>query len=356
MLHRRKRKTGAITDTIEAGGSDSFLDIVSNIVGILIILVMIAGVRAQNSDSFNTAESSLAADEPIRKQIEEKQQVYKAAGTEVLTLQREVLSAKEETERLSIHLQEQTKQHRELFDLMTTLRAEIELQAEGQDKGIKEQVEYKRQLQELDAALEQIGKTKEWLQANRPKATVIENVPTPISKTVSENDKEVHFRLLNGKVSHVPFPELMEKMRSEVIQNQNRYKKEKSTEGRVGPVGDYYLDFLIACYDAPMKDSYGVGVGKYIELEYAELMPVNESVGKPLSEALASAQSELLQRLRSYRQDIYTVTVWVYPDSYEEYREFKKFLYNQGYRVAGRPLEFGSPISGSPRGTRSAAQ
>ena len=40
MIRRRESR-------IEAGGQDSFLDIVTNIVGILIILVMVIGARVQ---------------------------------------------------------------------------------------------------------------------------------------------------------------------------------------------------------------------------------------------------------------------------------------------------------------------
>ncbi|MDR0870214.1 MAG: hypothetical protein LBN39_05410 [Planctomycetaceae bacterium] len=353
MYYRKKHKA----DANEMVGTDSFLDVISNMVGILIILVMIAGVRAQQSGSViaENTEPQVAEGQALT-EIEAKQQEFQAAQNEALNVQFDALMLQNETEQLEEQTQMQSAHHAELFGLMTTLRAEIELQAENKDKGIKEQIEFQRQLQEIDVKLAQISKTKEWLTMNRPKATVIENIPTPISKTVGEKDKEVHFRLLNGKIVYVPFPELMEKMKNDVVLNQNKYKKEKSTEGRAGPVDNFYLDFLIVCYDAPMRDSYGVGVGKYIELEYAELMPVSENAGEPLRQALANPQSELLRRLKNYRQDIYTVTVWVYPDSYEEYGEFKKVLYAQGYKVAGRPMEFGHPISGSPRGSRSAAQ
>ena len=44
----RKRTS---TDPTEAMGTDSFLDIVANLVGILIILVMVIGVRAKTPGS-----------------------------------------------------------------------------------------------------------------------------------------------------------------------------------------------------------------------------------------------------------------------------------------------------------------
>jgi len=51
-----------------------------------------------------------------------------------------------------------------------------------------------------------------------------------------------------------------------------------------------------------------------------------------------------------------TITLWVYPDSFELYRSLQKHAHSLGYQVAGRPLPFGVPIAGSPAGTRSAGQ
>jgi hypothetical protein len=51
-----------------------------------------------------------------------------------------------------------------------------------------------------------------------------------------------------------------------------------------------------------------------------------------------------------------TLTFWVYPDSFELYRELEELAHDAGFQVAARPLPFGVPIAGSPNGTRSAAQ
>jgi hypothetical protein len=48
--------------------------------------------------------------------------------------------------------------------------------------------------------------------------------------------------------------------------------------------------------------------------------------------------------------------MWVYPDSFELYRQLKEELHNMGYATAGRPLPEGVLIGGSSQGTRSSAQ
>ena len=51
-----------------------------------------------------------------------------------------------------------------------------------------------------------------------------------------------------------------------------------------------------------------------------------------------------------------TISVWVYPDSYDEFMTLKKELHRQGFQIASWPLEHGRPISGGPRGFKTSAQ
>ena len=51
-----------------------------------------------------------------------------------------------------------------------------------------------------------------------------------------------------------------------------------------------------------------------------------------------------------------TITLWVYPDSFDLYRQLKEELHNLGFATAGRPLPEGVLIGGSSDGTRSSAQ
>jgi hypothetical protein len=352
---RHNKKMG---ESLEIGGQDSFLDLVSNVVGILLILLMVAGIRAQNSppETGTIQPPAPVMDSQILDNIQTNYEAFQEKELTALELRDDVNSIHEQMEILDEHIQMQAIQHARLFDTMTSVRAAIDTVAEEKDQETKEKIEYQRQILEIETKLGQIGRTKQWIQTNRPQATVIENIPTPISKSVGEKDREVHFRLLGGKIAYVPFLELFEKMKLEIAQNQNQYFKQKTSEHKIGPLDNFYLEYLLAVYDVPMQDAYGAGVGKSLQLEYAEMVPVTEPLGEPLKSALMLPDSELKRRLKMYRQDIYTVTVWVYPDSFEEFIELKKQLYAQGYRVAARPLEFGTPISGSPRGSKSAAQ
>lgn len=352
---RHNKKMG---ESLEIGGQDSFLDLVSNVVGILLILLMVAGIRAQNSppETETINPSTPMIDHKILSDIQTNYETFQEKEFTASKLRDDVNSIHEQMEILDEHIQIQALQHAQLFDMMTSARAAIDTVAEEKDQETKEKIEYQRQIQEIETKLGQIDRTKQWLHANRPQSTVIENIPTPISKSVDDKDREAHFRLLGGKIAYVPFLELFEKMKLEIAQNQNQYFKQKMSENKIGPFDNFYLEYMLVVYDIPMQDAYGTGIGKSLQLEYAEMVPVREPLGEPLKNALTLSDSELKRRLKMYRQDIYTITVWVYPDSFEEFIELKKFLYALGYRVAARPLDFGMPISGSPHGSKSAAQ
>ncbi|MCL2711161.1 MAG: hypothetical protein FWE95_09805 [Planctomycetaceae bacterium] len=333
MLRKRK------TTEIELGGQDSFLDLVSNIVGILLILVMVAGVRAQYS-SANVPDPLMLADLETKfeeMQLKEERAIKLQDNVEDLLLQSEIVAEQ---------LQRQSLEYSALFDFMIAAQVEMKLAAEEKDQTFKEKIEFQRQLLETNARLEQLDRERSYYQQIRPQATVMDNIPTPMSKTVGE-DKEIHVRLLGGKIVYVPLMELILQMRREVSEDLNRYARQQTSVARVGPIDCFEMECLLVSYQIPVSGT---------RLQYAEVKPQFEPMGQPLREALASPQSEFRRKLSMFRRDIYTVTVWVYPDSFEEYQKLKRFLHELGYQVAARPMGMGESISVSPYGRRSTTQ
>lgn len=343
------------------GGQDSFLDIISNIVGILIILVMIAGVRAQNapvaisSVEENQEENEIEyADDTRLETLKNQYETSQEKINEALRLRDSIEATAEQMEELAQQTELRQFEQAKLFNAMVELRAELNIRAESKDQATRERLELQRQIQEIDAQLVEMERTRTWMASNRPKATVMENIPTPISKTVE--DKEAHFRLLNGRIAYVPIRELMDKLNGEVALNQNKFLRQPTSSGIIGAIDNFNLEYLLVSHDALIRDAYGTGIGKRLEIDHVNFVPVRDTVGQAIDEALTSQDSDFMKRLRGYRQDIYTITFWVYPDSFEHFRTVKQFLYERGYQVAARPLEFGKPISGSPRGSKSASQ
>ncbi|MDR2762437.1 MAG: hypothetical protein LBB88_07555 [Planctomycetaceae bacterium] len=381
MLRRRK-KNGGVSDMME--GQDSFLDIVSNIVGILIILVMIAGVRAQHTDvnpivpitdelagtsstmsnksndklndetNAKSTETTKYADEKQIHTLEEKLDEYKRKEQNAQNIRQTMTDIQITSEQIVEQIQLQENERNKLLDLIVDLRTEIEIHAEEKGEETKNQIELQRQINEINAKLEQIERTKQWIESERPQAIKLENKPTPISKTVEES--EAHFRIKNGKIVYVPIVELNESFKQEFTSSRKKFNNlfaNKTTTGRVGPISDFVMDYLVVRYGA---SSGGGEIGQRLVLDSAVYTTKKENAGTHYKDAITQPNSDFLRLVQLLRQDIYTITFWVYPDSFEAYSEVKQFLHSKGYKVAARPLNPNDEIRASSRGTKSSAQ
>jgi hypothetical protein len=96
-------------------------------------------------------------------------------------------------------------------------------------------------------------------------------------------------------------------------------------------------------------------VREVIELDRFVMVPVGSAQGETVAEAL-SPTSTFQSRLSGWSPRDTIVTVWTYPDSFADFRHLKGKLYEQGFLTAARPIPENQLISGSPHGTRSAAQ
>ena len=188
-----RRRTTSQND--ESPDHDSFLDIVANIVGILVILVVVVTASAKQLPSL-----SITADQEQLDAVAAARQEAKSKESEVYQLDNAIK-----------HLDHELKARRAERDLMATWIAakedEIAEQRESLDGNQQVEFDLQNQLTTEQAQLERI---RESLSAalEAPKNVVkLENYPTPIGKTVY--GKEIHFRLLKNRVTYVPIDELV---------------------------------------------------------------------------------------------------------------------------------------------------
>jgi len=336
-----RRRKGAGISEMEAG-QDSFLDIVSNIVGVLIILVMIAGARTRELPARTNTNSGDNFAPQLQQSFEifaEKSQTFRSAQAEVANIGLEI-------EHFHGLTAARTQERTELTALLGILQAEYDLATEHLSHSEKQSLELKRRIQEIDAKLAELDRTRQWIEQNRPQATVLENLPTPHSKTVEKN--EAHFRIKGGKILHVPLMALFERVGPEVRNRLNANIKPGELTGTVGPIDNFTMPYRVIIQAIPPG-------GIRADFAGSELIPQNDQLGETIQEALAP-NSEFQRRLMGYRQDIYTITFWVYPDSFNTYQVMKKHLFGRGYQTAARPLNWNDPIAASPEGTKSQAQ
>jgi hypothetical protein len=326
-------------------GQDSFLDIVANIVGILIILVMVAGLRVRDA----TVEAAMAGDDlhGDAAALEEEQStagmlrsdVLKAAA-QVQQLTRERIVRQAERDRLATAAAAWEQKIRAYRD---------ELDAESQRA-----YDLRLELAKAKAQLENTRQETAAAEAAKAPTVVVESYPTPLSKSVE--GREAHFQLRGGRVAFIPLEELLREFKDDARQKASKLLRQPEMTETVGPNGGFRLQYTLVRRDITSDTAMAAGrAGAYATLERWTLIPASGQLGEPVDAALGPG-SRFREVLAQHDPQRTTVTIWTYPDSFEEFRRLKKELYQLGYAAAARPLPFDVPIGGSPQGTKSAAE
>ncbi len=337
MPRRSSQSDGAV-------GHDSFLDVVANIVGILIVLVIVAGLRAQNApvqaadsqDALKPMAAALQRDDATQRQLYDD--VMQIAG-QMENVQRETVLRQIERNRLATIVAALQRQ-------LQTRRAELS----GDDK---EEFDLKRSLADARRQLDQLDEQARQASAATPDATVVESYPTPLGKVVDDN--EVHFQLLGGRIVLIPLDQLVERFRLDARRQLYKLLDTPELTETIGPIDGFRMRYTLQRYDDHIDARTGRGGGTYARLIRWTLIPQSNQLGETTDDALAggSAFRDALAHLHPGRT---TITIWTYPESFNDFRRIKKELYRLGFATAGRPLPDGIPISGSPDGSKSSAE
>ncbi len=331
-------------EPIEAGGQDSFVDVVTNLVGILIVLVLLVGVRvqpvgkaAQRAEAAQRAATGAATGDDAA-----------LAHLQVMSdnVTKDILQTTNQLKRLE---HETVDRAREAERLATLVAAGDHALAERRaqlDQAARADFDLRQQMAGLQAEAAKDQQELARAESIRAPAVELKHYLTPLSRTVF--GKEAHFRLEKGRIAFVPMEELMDRAKSEVqrITSPSELTDQVHT---VGPCDGFQMEFTMQ-----MKTERGGGSVGY-GLKEMRIVPVAGQVGEPVREALGP-NSELRRRLALLAPKETTVTIWVYNDSFSDYRALNDDLCQAGFAVAARPLPPGMPISGSDHGTRSAAQ
>jgi len=312
--------------TADAPGHDSFLDIVANIVGILIILVMVVGVRVKNAPIVAAIVGETRQDDS---------ELQKDLATE-RSLHGDVLKVENEVRSVEIETLLQKQQRDALAATVAAAQQEIESRRRQMDAEAQRDFDLRRGLSEALVRLEQLDRQRVEMQAAPAEPTLVENYPTPLSTTVDE--REAHFQLRGGRVAFIPWEGLMKRVVDDVRLKSPTLFHSPEIGGTLGPEGGFRIRYKCSTNDI-----------------FVELIPVARELGETIDEALAEG-SEFRRALARFHPERSAVTFWTYPDSFDGFRRLKEEAFLQGFRTAARPLPHGLPISGSSRGSKSSAQ
>lgn len=326
-------------DDDRSAGQDSFLDVVTNIVGILIILVMIIGARVRQISLEPPAPVSTEPPAALTAEVAELAQTLRSAETEIEGLQEQV--------RLIGAAIEGAAQAR--LDLATAVAAAkrgVEAQKKAADTARLAAAERAARRRGLEDAIKKCT-VEEAALAHAPATTKeVLAFPTPIGRTV--NGEEIHFRIAQGRIAYVPFEELFDLAKEHFQRRSSAVPARGEKIMTVGPTEGFSLDIVVQTIVDQARGQVLTRSREFV------MRPVEVGVGEPVANALA-ASSLFRRKIAGIKPDT-TITLWVYPDSFEGYRAVRAELYRLGIATAARPLPEGAPIGGSNEGSKSVAQ
>jgi hypothetical protein len=330
---------------IEAPGQDSFLDVVCNLVGILIVLVMIVAAQAKHGiiaseASRHTRSAGPSAD--AEAQAAESTAAAMEAGVQEL-------QAKINRQNLEIALRQQ---ERDKYQVLVTV-AQQRLSEHRAQLSDDEKARYDLQQQLAGSKSELSRLHKNELSLARPRPHVLEHLPTPMARTVFGT--EVHFRLQGGRLAYVPWDEMLERMKADAPHQAQKLRDAQRVELSLPVVSGFGARYILRRAEVQVQTRVGPAMHGRIELEQMYFVDAEPNLGQSVAEALQPT-SELRSRLAAFKPQGATVTIWVYPDSFDDFRTVKADLFKLGFLTAARPMPAGRPIGGSPDGSRSASE
>ncbi len=336
-----RRRTGTRHIPSEPG-QDSFLDVVANLVGILIILIMIVGAQAK--DAMVQADAEPPGVE--QRELEEQKNAF-------ATVQHELQALLDRTQKQEIEVAYRRSERDRILTLITAVEQDLQTQREQLSAEQQAALHVQGQIDAARREQEDLRMSREAVERSSAPVEVVMHRPTPLAKTVF--GREVHFQLQGGRVVFVPIDELVEEFKTEAKQKAWKLRQAPSITETVGPVRDFRLKYTLKRTNYNVETRAGTVYQERVELDHFVLVPVRDNLGEPLDAAL-QPQSDFRTILSAYSPHDATVTIWVYPDSFDQFRRLKDELYKLGFLTASRPLPAGQPISGSPNGTQSAVQ
>ena len=357
-------------------GQDSFLDIVANIVGILIILVMVVGVRvshsalaAEKSEGDETKTTDLVtseeteADGKAQKEsglsVSEAQRI-EALQSEIETATKQIRQTEDEVGKMAVRVasltQETMLQDRKRQELLmheAVIEKGLERRRDLLSEEKQQEYDVQKQITEAHLQLDQLTRELLTLETAPEEAEKVENVPTPLAKTVT--GKEIHLRLKGGLVSIVPVEPLMAEIDARIGALRGALQSRGEVIETYGPINGYRLRLMLAKRAVEMPPGAPRHMQQYDLEQSVKFLPTSDELGEIVEQALLPG-SELMKHLRDQRREATPVTIWVYTDSFDEFRSLKRALWEMGFPVAVRPMRPGAQIGASPHGTNSAAQ
>jgi hypothetical protein len=354
---RRRRRVREIPFSF-----DSFLDIVANVVGIIIRLILVVWVGARSYSSVQHlavgSKPSTEATPPALPEVADP-------------LQRELAQHRRELDEAQERLLEQLRQFQQVQQKAPSTesalaalgarrqRLEQEQQTLGQAKG-KHATTVRAVALTSDELRKRSQKLAEEIKAleQQPPPKKVLHYRTPVSRPVQSD--ELLFECNRGRVTFIDIGGLLGEVRPGMEDKGKQLRTQWEVSDVTGTVGAFRLHYTVERERGLLDSLGGAGTpetngGYRYGVSAWFIEPIAFTRGETVEAALA-ADSEFRQIVDGLDPQQTTVTFWVYPDSFALFRQLRDYLYERDIVVAVRPLPDGVPIASSRRGTVSRGQ
>jgi hypothetical protein len=345
------------------------MDVVANLVGILLIVVMLVGLRTKDvlvererqAALAESKEDALAVVPPApTASSPEFPAAPEAALQEAAAIERTADDIEREMQELArqIKLESRTveilrAERTQVQMILASAKVELDSQAQKLDESRRESLDLVAKVHEANAKIVDLSRARSTIESQVDRPVPLPHVPTPMAQTVF--GRELHFRLKDDRLLYVPWDAMVEELKLDAEKNAWKLRDSPRIEERIGPFEGYRMEYALVRKAHVREHAGGVATMQSIELESFTVEPIEEPAGEPIEVALAPG-SDFSRRLSQVSPQAYTVTLWVYPDSFRRFREIREALMQRGFLTASRPMPADQKIGGSPSGSRSMTQ
>lgn len=334
-MSRRHREEMAV-------GEDSFLDTIANLVGIMIIIVVIVAAQGHT-------KAKVAAEEDLKQKISQ----LETPLTKTKNLELDIQKQNEELRRYDLEVAYRDSERMSVLDRVTMAERIVQEEMQSIDQTTREQIENEQEMSELQKQLSDLLRQQGNIPSDEPATTVLQHLPTPMAKTVF--GRELHIMLRGKLAAVIPWERLVEALKSEARRSMERNSQKSRVVNQLGPIDGFVMTYGLKSQSGMMSNGSQVRMARSIELEKFELETTEDVLRETVQQTLGSG-GRLRMELSGCVSQQTTVTVWVYPDSFNEFRILKERLFAEGFLCAARPLPFNVRIGASPNGSSSTAQ
>ena len=230
-------------------GQDSFLDVVANLVGILVILIMVIGVPRTVCLAEFRGDSAMAA---VDASDVSRPEALEALSRRVEQKSLAVAELQHDTHRLDAQIQQvaelaaqQRASRNQLQLLVSAAEADLTQRKSTLNEVDQAEVTAKQQLADAARELDEVKQAAHAVELaiGSQQQKVLLHYTTPLAKMVFGHEE--HFRLLNNRLVYVPIEDIADQVRDDAENKLWKLKDIDEVTETIGPIRGFRVRYTM---------------------------------------------------------------------------------------------------------------